>query len=115
VTTPDVVVGPSPVHGLGVFAVRDFREGEVVLRIDDSRVVDDAHPLRPDLGEREEHRDDLAEGRVVLMKSPERHVNSSCAANTYVRTLDGVRTVLALRPRAPDLRRWVGHGVAFAE
>jgi uncharacterized protein len=93
----DVVIAPSPVHGLGVFASRDFRTGETVLRIDDSRTVDDEHPLRTEAGEREVHCDYLAGGRVVLMLEPERHINSSCDPNAFVKTFDGVRHVLARR------------------
>jgi SET domain-containing protein len=93
----DLIVEPSPVQGPGVFAARDFAAGGVVLRIDDSRVVDDANPLRSDFGERGEHCDYLADGRVIFMKAPERYINSSCDPNTYVRTSGGVRMVLALR------------------
>lgn len=95
---PEVIVAESKIHGLGVFATRDFAEGELILSIDDSRVVDDDHPLRPELGEHNYHCDYLAGGKVVLMRSPERHINSSCDPNTYVRTIDGVRYVAARRP-----------------
>jgi len=50
---PDVIVAPSGIHGLGVFARRDFQAGETILRIDASRSVDAAHPLRPEAGELE--------------------------------------------------------------
>lgn len=96
----DVVVAESRIHGIGVFAMRDFVEGEVILPIDDSRVVDDDHPLRPTLGEYNYHCDYLAGGKTVLMRSPERHINSCCDPNTYVKTIDGVRTVVARKPIA---------------
>ena len=92
-----VRVGKSMVHGLGVFAGRDFAAGELVLRIDDSRVVDGQHPLQPDLGEYDYHCDYLAGGKVVLMQAPERHINSSCDPNTYVQTTGDARDVVALR------------------
>lgn len=95
-----VVTGPSPIHGTGVFATRAFAPGETVLILDDTRVVDSAHPLRPELGEFDYHCDYLAAGKVVLMPSPERHINSSCNPNTYVKTRAGLRHVLALRPIA---------------
>lgn len=94
----DVRVGPSSIHGVGVFALRDFERGETVHVLDDSRVVDDARPLRPELGEYAFHCDYLAHGLVVLMPAPERHINSACDPNTYVETRDGVRRVVALRP-----------------
>ena len=92
-----VKVGESAIHGLGVFAQRDFQAGEIVLRIDDSRVVDADHPIRPECGEFEHHCDYLAGGQVVLMHFPERHINHSCDPNTYVKTLDKIRHVIALR------------------
>jgi len=95
---PDVTVALSLVDGLGVFAAREFEAGETVLFIDDSRVVDTAHPLRPELGENEVHCDYLARGKVVLMQPPERCINSSCDPNTYVKTIEGHRRVLARRP-----------------
>ena len=94
---PDVIVASSPIHGLGVFAGRDFTLGETVLVIDDSRTVDAEHPLHSELGEDEVHCDYLAGGRVVLMRYPERHINSSCDPNTYVVTRNLLRHVIALR------------------
>jgi len=93
-----VVVGPSVIHGLGVFAARVIAAGETVLVIDDSRTVDPEHPLRPELDESSYHCDYLAHGRVVLMASPERHINSSCEPNTYIRWIDRTRHVVARRP-----------------
>jgi hypothetical protein len=94
----EVVVGPSRIQGHGVFAACDFSAEETVLWIDDSRVVNDTSPLRPDLRELEEHCDYLARGLVVLMRAPERYINSSCDPNTCVRTIEGVRAVVTLRP-----------------
>ena len=91
-----VRVGASGIDGRGVIATRDFQPGETVLLLDDSRVVDDRHPLDAAAGERAHHCDYLAAGRVVLMPSPERYVNSSCEPNTCVVTRDGVRHVVAL-------------------
>jgi len=93
----EVLLKASTIHGLGVFAARDFAEGETVLVLDDSRVVDETHPLRPEAGEFDYHCDYLAGSKVVLQPSPERHVNSSCDPNTYVKTAGGVRRLLALR------------------
>ena len=94
----DVVIAESNIHGLGLFATRDFAQGEILLPIDDSRIVDDAHPLNTELGEHNYHCDYLAGGKTVLLRFPERHINSSCDPNTYVKTIDGVRHVVALKP-----------------
>src|SRR5215213_4598037 len=87
----------SQIHGVGVFAARDFAAGETILVIDDSRVVDEEHPLRAELGEYDYHCDYLAGGKVVYMQSPERHVNSSCDPNAFVKTIGGVRHLVARR------------------
>lgn len=94
----DLIVAESKIQGLGVFATRDFAEGEIILPIDDSHVVDEAHPLRPELGEYSHHCDYLASGKIVLMRSPERHINSCCDPNTYVKTINGIRHVVARKP-----------------
>jgi SET domain len=90
----NVTVAESGIHELGVFATIDFAPGEVILSIDDSRAVDDAHPIAA-----EEHRycDYLEAGRTILMQIPERYINHSCRPNVFVKTLAGVRHVFALR------------------
>jgi uncharacterized protein len=89
-------VGVSGIDRLGAFATRGFRPGETVLILDDSRLVDDEHPLDAAAGELDHHCDYLAGGRVVLMPSPERYINSSCQPNATVVTRDAVRHVVAL-------------------
>ncbi len=86
----------SPINGIGVFAAVDFPKGAPILRIDDSRLVTSDHPLLLSEGEYEDHCDYLAGGIIVLMKSPERHINHSCAPNAFVKTILGTRYVFAL-------------------
>lgn len=93
----DVYVSESGIHGVGVFAARAFAAGETVLVLDDSRVVDEEHPLRAELGEYEHHCDYLEGGKVVLQGYPERHVNSSCDPNAYARRTRGGGVVVARR------------------
>jgi hypothetical protein len=94
---PEVIVTHSKIHGLGVFAARDFAEGETVVVMDDSRIVDDEHPLRPELGEYKHHCDYLEGGKVILQKFPERHINSSCDPNVYARRAGGESRMIARR------------------
>lgn len=95
-----VLVRPSSIQGNGVFAAHAFIKGDVILAIDDSRIVDDAHPLRGD--ENPRHCDYLQSGKVVLMQPPERYINHSCDPNTYVKTVKGERLVIARRNIAHD-------------
>lgn len=94
-----VEVLASPIHGQGLFATRAFAAGEVILVRDESRVVDAPHPLAG--GEQPMHCIALWEGRVVLLATPERYVNHSCAYNTWVDWVDEQTShLLALRPIA---------------
>lgn len=87
--------GSSGIDGLGLFALQPFKRSDVVLAIDDSRTVDIDTPLRSD--EQERHCDYLEAGRVVVMQAPERYINHSCYPNTYVKTVNGKRLVIARR------------------
>lgn len=91
-----IEVRASTIHGSGVFTKASFRSGETILSIDDARVVTLNASLISEEGEYEYHCDYLADGKVVLMRSPERHINHCCCPNTFVRTYDGRRYVIAL-------------------
>jgi uncharacterized protein len=96
-----VYTAESPIHGTGVFSSVHFSPGEIILKIDDSRVVTDDTPLDPTTGEFEHRCDYLAGGKVVLMQPPERFINHRCDPNTYIRTIAGDRYVVALREIRP--------------
>lgn len=87
----------SRIQGQGVFALRSIARGEVIHRIDDSRLVDDEHPIRSDLGENAEHRDWLPDGTTVLMQAPASYINHSCDPNVFVYSVDRRRFILAVR------------------
>ena len=93
----DVIARKSKIHRVGLFATRDFAAGELILPIDDSRVVDEDQPLRSELGEHQDNCDYLAGDRTVLMRPPEVYINSSCDPNAYVKTIDATRHVVARR------------------
>ena len=92
-----VQVRQSPIEGVGVFTHQPILQGEVILRVDDSRVVDDAHPIRTDFDESERHCDYLPDGTVVLMVEPGGRFNHSCEPNVYYYSVKGQRYVLAMR------------------
>ena len=79
----NVVVKKSGISGKGVFSSKNFREGEAILEIDDSHIVTDTSKLT-----KEQHRfelDYLADGKIVVMQVPEKHMNHSCDPNSYVK------------------------------
>jgi hypothetical protein len=84
----------SLISGTGVFTTQPVRRGEVVLVIDDSRIVDADNPLRE--GEKKYHCDWLPDGKTVLMQPPECYINHSCEPNVFVYSVNKQRFVLAL-------------------
>ncbi len=101
-----VVVKGSRIHGKGVFALRDFGEGDLVLEIDDSHLVIDRNKLTPEQSKYEidVFIDKDGEERVVFAPSPERYINHSCNPNVYVKTdlHEGMRKAYALREIRED-------------
>lgn len=97
-----VAVKASSVQGRGVFTTTAISRGQVILSLDDSRVVDSGHPLKPENGESQIHRDFLPDGTVVLMKSPECYINHSCQPNCYVYSANRQRFLIAMRDVAAD-------------
>ncbi|MEK7188329.1 MAG: SET domain-containing protein-lysine N-methyltransferase [Patescibacteria group bacterium] len=90
-----VEVKTSKIQGKGVYALADIKKGEVVLIIDDSHVVKD--PTKLTNKQNEFDYDYLADGKVILMQSPEKYINHSCDPNTYTKTVNGIRNVIAMR------------------
>lgn len=78
----DVAVRASPIQGLGIFALRSFRAGERIRRVNVVREVTPECPIREDLGERVDHCS-YPDGKIVLWGFPDRHVNHSCDPNAY--------------------------------
>lgn len=80
----DVEVRRSPIHGAGVYALRAFGAGEVVLRWDVSRLVTVEECAS--LPEEERRYTHPFDGETsILVQPPERFVNHSCDNNTVVR------------------------------
>lgn len=79
-----VEVRPSPIEGLGVLALGSFRSGQLIRTVNIVREVTAEAPLRPELGEREDHCD-YPDGKVVLIGPPDRHLNHSCDPNAWLR------------------------------
>ena len=79
----DIEIGQSNISGRGVFARRQFGQGEVVLRWDVSQKI---RRDRIDSVSSEEHHflNPFDDDFFVLLGEPERYVNHSCANNTRV-------------------------------
>jgi SET domain-containing protein len=92
----EVEVRPSAIEGLGVFAVRPFRGGERIRRVNVIREVTPESPLREDVGERLDHCA-YPDGRVELWGFPDRHLNHSCDPNAWLAYEGGSCDLVARR------------------
>jgi SET domain-containing protein len=78
--TNDVLVKKSSIHGSGVFAGRDFKAGEIVLRWDISNTLPDKEVAK--MTEDEKRYISYMDGKYIIMQNPEKYVNHSCDSNT---------------------------------
>ncbi len=78
----DVVVKKSKINGKGVFAMRNFKKGEVVMIW--KPIILERSELK-NFSEREKDYIASVKGKFLLMQSPEKFVNHSCKANTSVK------------------------------
>jgi len=78
----DIMVKNSKIEGNGVFANRDFKKGEVVIKWNTDFVL-------PDEKIKQLPHDELKyvvpyKGKFILQQAPARYVNHSCDPNTHV-------------------------------
>ena len=74
----DLIVKKSNIHGMGVFANRDFRKGEIVIKYNLKHLTKEKFDILP---KSEKHFTSFQEGKYWLFSSPERYVNHSCEPN----------------------------------
>ena len=80
----DVEVRDSGIHGKGLYALRAFNAGEIVLRWDLSHTIPNEMLVSLADDERR-YTHPLDETRTLIVGPPERFVNHSCRNNTEVR------------------------------
>ncbi|MEK6889941.1 MAG: SET domain-containing protein-lysine N-methyltransferase [Nanoarchaeota archaeon] len=75
----NLIVNNSTIHGKGVFANKDFKKGEVVIKYNLKKLTKEQFD---NLSEEEKHFTSIKEDKIYLFPSPERYVNHSCESNT---------------------------------
>ena len=75
----DVIVKTSKIHGKGVFANKNFKKGEVVIKYNLKQLTKKEFGS---LSDKEKHYTTLQEDKYWLFPSPERYVNHSSNSNT---------------------------------
>jgi len=79
-----VEIRPSQIEGQGLYALRPFAAGEIVLRWDVSQLLDRGLLDSLPANERK-YLHPFDEDRIMIVQPPERYVNHSCNNNTEVR------------------------------
>ncbi len=77
----DIIVKKSKINKKGVFALRNFEKGEVVLEWQPKILKKSATDK---LSEKEKHYVQKSGKKYLLMQAPEKFVNHSCDPNTEV-------------------------------
>jgi hypothetical protein len=83
-TTGNVEVRGSAIQGRGLYALRDFKVGDVVLRWDLTHTISTRDLSNMSVEDRR-YTHPLDEDRAIIVQPPERFVNHSCDNNTEVR------------------------------
>lgn len=83
----EVVIEKSKINGKGLFAERNFKKGEVVIKWNPKLILKDE--LKK-LTKKDRNFVYFSRSRYYLMQSPERFVNYSCEPNTVVESFSDV-------------------------
>jgi hypothetical protein len=78
----DISIMKSKIEGKGIFACRDFKKGEIVLKRDISHQLSSEEVKK--IPETEKRYIAYFKKKLILMQSPAKYVNHSCDSNTYV-------------------------------
>lgn len=80
----DVEMRRSSIHGMGIYSLRAFQAGEIILRWDISHLI--TNEEMASLSDEERQYTHPFDGNTaIIVQPPERYVNHSCANNTVVR------------------------------
>lgn len=79
----DIIVKNSKIEGKGVFAGREFKKGEVVIKWDISKQLKPKEIQK--IPENEKKYIAKLKGKYIFMLPPARYVNHSCDSNTYAK------------------------------
>ncbi|MCX6819477.1 MAG: hypothetical protein NT129_05785 [Candidatus Aenigmarchaeota archaeon] len=78
----NITVKKSRIEGKGIFAARNFKQGDIILKWN-PRVLTTEQAKQ--VQENKKRYLYYSKGKHILMHAPEKYVNHSCEANTYVK------------------------------
>jgi hypothetical protein len=89
----NIAIRKTKSKGLGIFALRDFKKGELIFRYEPGRIIS-----RDDLGSltswEADHLDELDDDKFEILSGPSAYVNHSCDPNAIKKG----RSYYALKP-----------------
>lgn len=77
----NIIIKKSKIQGKGVFANKDFKKGEIVLKWDVSHLLD-KKDLKKIKNKDKRYISYYKNNKYIIYQSPEKFVNHSCDANT---------------------------------
>jgi len=77
----NIIVKKSKIHGRGVFANKDFKKNEIVIKWDISHLIS-RNEFENLKSKDKRYVSYFKNGKYILHKAPEKYVNHSCNANT---------------------------------
>lgn len=89
-THQSIIVKPSTINGVGVFATRIIHCGEIVVPWENTQEITQCE--LESLPQEERHFIDIQKGKILLVGKPERFINHSCDANTQPGNLCDIAT-----------------------
>lgn len=82
----DIIVKKSKINKKGVFAARDFRKGEVVLKWNPKILGElEAEKIK---GNQKHYLYKVGKNKYLLLQPSEKFVNHSCEANTHIKNMN---------------------------
>ncbi|MBU2638274.1 MAG: SET domain-containing protein-lysine N-methyltransferase [Nanoarchaeota archaeon] len=79
----DVIIKKSKIEGEGVFAARDFKKGEIVIKWDISYQLSSEEAAA--IPEKEKKHLAYTNGKIIVQQPPAKYVNHACNPNTQVK------------------------------
>jgi SET domain-containing protein len=77
----DIIVKQSKIHGKGVFANKDFKKGDAVIKWKEPNLID-KQDIKKVLKKDKKYLSSFNGKKYIIQGIPERYVNHSCNANT---------------------------------
>ncbi len=78
-----VIVKNSNIEGLGIFALRNFKKGEIVLHWNTSHIL--SKEKIDQMSNKKKKYISFLDNKYVIMQEPEKYVNHSCNSNTITK------------------------------